>query len=262
MIKTLILIPVLQTRNNGTNETDGFFCQNRHRTAAVWGIRQRAVTMHDGKRRCFMFRYFWFATLVFYLLSGCTAFHKSPSSISVYDFGLQPSRYTQNTLQQSQKLRKNILVANATAPPWLNNNAIYYRLLYHNPTQSYTYAHSRWIAMPTAILTQQIRNRIVTSTNEQVIKDSSTAKADYVLQIELEEFTQAFDTMDDSHVVIGLRASLIERNSRQLFAQKDFSIKEKTPTADAAGAVFALSSASNQLINELIDWLTIELPTN
>lgn len=200
--------------------------------------------------------------LIFYLLSGCTAIHKSQPPISIYDFGLQPSQHTPNTLQQSPKLRKSILIADATAPSWLDNNAIHYRLLYHNPSQSYTYANSRWIATPTAILTQRIRNRIVTNTKEQVIKDSSTARTDYVLHVELEEFSQLFDMIDDSHVVIGLRASLIERNSRHLIAQKDFSIKEKTPAADAAGAVFALNSASNQLINELIDWLTIELPSN
>ena len=196
--------------------------------------------------------------LILYLLSGCTVFHKSPSSISVYDFGIQ--QHTQNRLQQSYKQRKSILIADATVPSWLDNTAIHYRLLYHNPSQSYSYANSRWIGPPASILTQKIRDRIVTNTNEQVIKSSSTAKTDYILHIELEEFIQAFDTMKESHVVIGLRASLIERNSRNLFAQKDFSIKEKAPTTDAAGAVFALSSASNQLINELIEWLTIELP--
>ncbi|WP_297324123.1 ABC-type transport auxiliary lipoprotein family protein [Nitrosomonas sp.] len=196
--------------------------------------------------------------LVPYLLSGCAVFHKSPSAVSVYDFGLQ--QLAHNRSQQSHQPRKSILIADAIVPSWLDNTAIHYRLLYHNPSQSYRYANSRWIAPPAAILTQQIRDRIVTHTNEQVIKNSSTAKTDYILHIELEEFIQAFDTEKDSHVVVGLRASLIERNSRNLFAQKDFSIKEKTPTADAAGAVFALGSASHQLINELVGWLTTELP--
>ncbi len=200
--------------------------------------------------------------LIVYLLSGCSLLHKSPASISVYDFGSQHSWHHQNTLQQLQQQRKNILIADVAAPSWLNNNAIHYRLLYHNPSQSYTYAHSRWIAMPAAILTQQIRSRIAKNTREQVIKDSGIAKADFVLQIELEEFTQMFDATNESHIVIGLRASLIERNSRLLLTQKDFSIKERTPTADAAGAAFAFSSASNQLINELIGWLTIELSSS
>jgi len=55
---------VLRTGNNGTNETDGFFRQARRRPAAVWGIRQGAATTHGGKRRCFMFRYLRFVTLV------------------------------------------------------------------------------------------------------------------------------------------------------------------------------------------------------
>ncbi len=199
--------------------------------------------------------------LILHLLPGCTVFHKSPSAISVYNFGLQQSQQAQNKLQPSQQPRKSILIANATTPLWLDNTAIHYRLLYHNPSQSYHYANSRWIAPPAALLTQQMRDRIVSKTNEQVIKDSSTAKTDYILHIELEEFIQVFDTAKDSHVVIGLRASLIERSSRHLFAQKDFNIKEKAPTADAAGAVSALGAASNQVTNELIGWLAIELPS-
>lgn len=198
--------------------------------------------------------------LILHLLTGCTVFHKSPAAISIYDFGLQQSQQIQHTLQPSPQQRKSILIANATTPLWLDNTAIHYRLLYHNPAQSYHYANSRWIAPPAALLTQQIRDRIVSRTNGQVIKDSSTAKTDYILHIELEEFIQAFDTAKDSHVLIGLRASLIERNSRYLFAQKDFNIKEKAPTADAAGAVSALGAASNQLINELIGWFSAELP--
>jgi cholesterol transport system auxiliary component len=196
-----------------------------------------------------------------YLLAGCVAFNKSQSPISVYDFGMHLAQPSKPTPQPSLQHRKSLLITDATAPSWLDNNAIHYRLLYHNPTQSYTYASSRWIAAPATLLTQQIRNRIVASTNEQVIKDNSTAKADYALHIELEEFTQLFDAADTSHIVIGLRTSLVERNTRKLLAQKDLSITEKTPTADAAGAVFALSSASNQLINELIDWLIAELPS-
>ena len=199
-------------------------------------------------------------TLSAFLLTGCVAFNKSQSPVSIYDFGMQQTQTTKLISQQALQHRKSLLIADATAPSWLDNNAIHYRLLYQNPTQSYTYASSRWIAAPAALLTQQIRNHIVASTSEQVIKDNSTAKADYALHIELEEFTQLFDTMDASHIVIGLRASLVERNTRKLLAQKDLSLAEKTPTADAAGAVSALSSASNQLINELVDWLTAELP--
>ena len=196
-----------------------------------------------------------------YLFSGCTLLQKSPAPISVYDFGSQLSQHPEPAQQQSSHQRR-ILIADASAPSWLNNNAMHYRLLFNNPTQSYTYARSRWIAPPASVVTQQIRNRIVTHANGLVVKENGTAKADYILQIELEEFMQAFDQANDSHVVILLRASLIERNSRQLLAQKDFSIQQKTPSADAAGAAFAFSSASNQLVSKLTDWLAIQLPAN
>ncbi len=198
--------------------------------------------------------------LALFSLTGCASLHIPPTTLATYDFGPQhqPSNSTQPFLQQ----KKSLLIADATAPTWLENTAIHYRLSYHNPSQSYTYASSRWIAPPAAILTQKIRDRIVADTQAQVIKNSSTAKADYILHIELDELIQVFDAMNESHVVMSIRASLIERNSRHLFAQKDLSVKEQAPTADAAGAVFALSSASNQLIQELIAWLTIQLPPN
>jgi cholesterol transport system auxiliary component len=178
--------------------------------------------------------------------------------MAVYDLGLQS--HTDNQLQQPHQQRKSVLIADAAAPLWLDNTAIHYRLLYSNPSQSYSYANSRWAAPPAAILTQKIRDRIVTHTDKRVIKNSGTARADYILHIELEEFIQVFDTANDSRIAISLRASLVERNSRYLFAQKDFGIQEKTPTADAAGAVSALGSASNQLVDQLIAWLTAELP--
>jgi cholesterol transport system auxiliary component len=194
------------------------------------------------------------------LLPACTALHKSQPAAAIYDFGMQHAPHAKQIPPQPRLQRKSLLIADASTPSWLDNTAIHYRLLYHNPAQTHTYAHSRWIATPAALLTQQLRNRIVTGTQEHVIKDGSPAKADYVLQIELEEFTQLFDTISESRIVIGLRASLIERNTRKLLAQKDFSTTEKAPSADAAGAVFALSAASDRITDELVDWLTAELP--
>lgn len=197
---------------------------------------------------------------IIFLLTGCIGLHKPQSAISTYAFGLPHLPPTEQVSKQSQLHRRSLLITDATVPAWLDNTAIHYRLLYHNPAQSYTYTNSRWVAEPATLLTQQIRNHIVTSTPEHVLKDSGTAKADYALQIELDEFTQLFDATDSSHVIVSLRVSLIERNSRRLLAQKDFSTTETAPSADAAGAVFALSSASNKLINELVSWLTVELP--
>lgn len=193
------------------------------------------------------------------LLPGCTVLHKSHPT-AVYDFGIQTPPSSQPSAQPAQLRKHSLLVADTTAPVWLDSKAIHYRLLYHNPAQSYTYANNRWIATPAALFTQQLRNRIAAGTQEQVIKDNSIATADHVLHTELEEFSQVFDTATDSRIVVGLRASLIERNTRKLLTQKDFNITVKAPSADAAGAVSALGTASNQLLNELVNWLTATLP--
>ncbi|MBL8500535.1 MAG: membrane integrity-associated transporter subunit PqiC [Nitrosomonas sp.] len=193
------------------------------------------------------------------LLPGCTVMHKSHPT-AVYDFGIQTPPSSQPAVQPAQLRKNSLLVADTTAPVWLDSKAIHYRLLYHNPTQSYTYASNRWIATPAALFTQQLRNRIAAGTQEQVIKDNSIATADHVLHTELKEFSQVFDTATDSRIVAGLRASLIERNTRKLLAQKNFNITAKAPSADAAGAVSALSAASNQLLDELVNWLAATLP--
>lgn len=198
-------------------------------------------------------------TVIIYLISACTVLPKPQTTVSTYDFGSQAASNTAQLPNQSNLMPKSILIANATTPSWLESTAIYYRLLYHNPTQTYAYANSRWIAAPAALFTQQIRNRIITDTLEFVTKDSATAKTDYVLHIELEEFMQLFDTATESRIAIGFHASLIERNTRKLIAQKSFNRTEKTPSADAAGAVLAFSTTSHELIDELVNWLLQEL---
>lgn len=198
--------------------------------------------------------------LIICLLPGCAFLHKSPPA--VYDLGIPSTIHARQSAESSQLRNKSLLVAETAAPTWLDNTVIHYRLLYHNPAQSYAYANSRWIATPAALLTQQLRNRIAATTQERVIKDASMAVADHVLHTELQEFSQLFDAVSDSRIVIGLRASLVERNTRKVLAQKDFSITKKAPSADAAGAVAALSAANNQLLDELINWLSAALPSN
>ncbi|MEK6736533.1 MAG: ABC-type transport auxiliary lipoprotein family protein [Pseudomonadota bacterium] len=193
------------------------------------------------------------------LLSGCTVLPSPKTNSTIYDFGVQQSQQTLKTFSPPDKI-KSLQVTEISSPAWLNNTAIHYRLAYHNPAQFHAYANSRWAAAPAILLTQQVRNRIVANTHNQVINDNITARAEYVLYIELIEFSQVFDTTDASYVTVSLRTSLVERNSRKLLAQKSFHTTIDTPTANATGAVSALISASNQSIDELIEWLAQELP--
>ncbi|MEK7768668.1 MAG: ABC-type transport auxiliary lipoprotein family protein, partial [Pseudomonadota bacterium] len=152
-----------------------------------------------------------------------------------------------------------LLVAEATAPAWLDSQAIQYRLAYHDPAQTHSYANSRWAAAPAALLTQRIRSRITAVTNSGVVSAGDGVRADYALRLELEEFSQVFDTVEQSRVVVRLRASLVERGTRRLLIQRNFSVEQVAPAADATGAVHALTEAGDRLTGDLIDWLAAKL---
>jgi cholesterol transport system auxiliary component len=93
-----------------------------------------------------------------------------------------------------------------------------------------------------------------------VVSANDGVRANYALRLELEEFTQVFDTADRSHAVVRLRASVIKRGTRLLLAQHSFSVERAAPTANAAGAVRALTEASDKMIEDLINWLAKKLP--
>jgi cholesterol transport system auxiliary component len=179
--------------------------------------------------------------------------------ILLSNFGLQQVSKTYSASGQQGQLWTSLLITEVKSPVWLNSNAIQYRLAYRDPTQSYTYANSRWAAAPATLLTHRIRNRIADVTNDKVVSTSNGARADFTLHLELEEFSQVFDTVDTSHVVIRLRASLVHRSSRLLKAQRNFSMEQAAPTANAAGAVQALTESSDKLTENLITWLAEEL---
>ncbi|MBA2484048.1 MAG: membrane integrity-associated transporter subunit PqiC [Nitrosomonas sp.] len=197
--------------------------------------------------------------IVFLLLSGCAFAPPVDAPLTVYNFGLQHPSNTKNIPTQSPTKSPILLIADATAPTWLDSQAIQYQLVYHNPMQLYTYANSRWAATPAAMMTLQVRNRILTETGIIVIKPGDGAQADYTLQIELNEFSQVFDAIDKSHATISLNASLIHRKTRALIAQHHFSMQQKAATADAAGGTKALTEASNKLTARLVSWIFNEL---
>lgn len=193
------------------------------------------------------------------MLAGCAA-PRTQTTPAIYDFGLQrlaasstADKYTQPRLSAS-------LLVIAVSPVWLDNPAIQYRLAYQDLAQSYVYANNRWAAAPATLLTQRIKNRLAAVSNDGVVSANEGIPADYTLRLELEEFTQIFDTTDQSRAVVRLRASLIEPSNRRLLAQRSFNVEQAAPTANAIGAVHALTDASDKLIGILIDWLSTELP--
>jgi cholesterol transport system auxiliary component len=191
------------------------------------------------------------------LAAGCTAM-RTHAPASTYDFGLDRAPAVTAPASPLAELSTKILVT-ATSPAWLDNPAIQYRLAYHDPGQTHIYANSRWASPPAALLAQRVKRQIASAGGSAVLSSGDGVRADYALRLDLEEFTQVFETSRESRVIVALRASLIEPGTRTLLAQRSFSMQQPAPAPNATGAVAGLTEASDRLIANLIDWLAQEL---
>ena len=193
------------------------------------------------------------ATLLLSLavLAGC-AIPQARDGIASYDFGLPRSDKEANP-----RLQHDLVVAALTAPAWMDNAGIYYRLAYQDATRPQAYAQSRWVMPPAALLGHRLRASIARANKAAVFTPADGVRADYTLRLELEEFSQVFDAPDKSRAVVWLRASLIR--NRGVVAQQGFSIERAAATPNAEGGVQALIAASDEAGNGLIDWLAANI---
>jgi len=147
-----------------------------------------------------------------------------------------------------------LYLPDVTAPAWLNGPGIVYRLNYDNPARPQPYALSRWSASPAALLTERLRSRFAAATAKGIVTGPDGVRADYLLRVELEDFSQSFDAPNSSRVVLHARASLVNVETRNLIAQRAFAVEQAAPTSDAPGAVQALSAASEEFTETLLKW--------
>src|SRR5262249_55346378 len=147
----------------------------------------------------------------------------------------------------------------ASAPAWLNGPGIVYRLNYENPPRPQPYSLSRWSGTPGALLTERVRNRFAAAAAKGIVTGPDGLRADYLLRVELEGFSQSFDAPDSSKVTLRARASLVSLATRALVAQRAFAVERGAPTPDAPGAVQGLSAASEEFVENLLKWTQTEL---
>ena len=145
--------------------------------------------------------------------------------------------------------RPTIAVAPISASEWLDSNAIVYRLAYLDVQQPRRYANSQWTGVPAELLMRRLRNHLADQVN--VVAEGDTAGAT-VIKIELEEFDQVFDSAQDSHAVLKLRATLV-RNGR-LLAQRSFFAEHPAATPDATGGAHALAALSDETLAQVVQW--------
>ncbi|RQO34730.1 ABC transporter [Herminiimonas sp. KBW02] len=178
------------------------------------------------------------------VLTGCAGNASAPV---LYDLGPLPAHATQNAKLPA------ISVADVVAPSWLDTPMMFYRLNYANGQQPRPYAGSQWAMPPAELLEQRLKVRLSQAGGIVVPADNGAANLP-ILRIELDDFSQSFDSAQHSTISIAMRASLFD--GRTLRAQKTFSRQLPSASPNAQGGAAALATASDGIINEIAAWLS------
>ena len=182
-----------------------------------------------------------FVLLSALLLSACVGGARNTPPIAVYDFGLPAARLVADGTWSRLALA-------VRSPPWFDSLSVDYRLAYEDPLKQHEYAGSRWAGAPGILLAQRLRQQLGT------VSVTGNTLSLCLLRVELQEFSQVFDSPQRSRGVLQGSVSLIDVK-RQLVAERQLAIEKPAATADAQGGIDALAAASTELGQLIADWL-------
>jgi cholesterol transport system auxiliary component len=204
-----------------------------------------AYAMNMRANGQFFLRVSVLAALTSLLLACSTTLPQAPTTKTVYDFG-PVAIAAPNPASQA----KPIAVADVQSISALASTAMLYRLGYANAQQLLPYTQARW-SMPPAQLLQQ---RLVQQLSPTRMLTSAGAQGSPQLQIELQEFSQYFDSASSSKALLRLRATLLDAQGKEL-AQASFGSEHPAPSGDAAGGAAALAKAADKAVAQVLAWL-------
>ena len=182
-------------------------------------------------------------------LGACSLGPAQKDAAPAYDLGTAPA-----PAAGVARIRASLLVHAVAAPSWLESYSIVYRLNYQDAARQLIYANSRWAAPVASLLTQRLRAQLAAASDGGILTIADSARADYALRIELDDFSQVFDTAQESRGVIVARASIVNVARRTLLAQKTFTVAKPAASANAEGGVRALAGGSAELIDAVVAW--------
>ena len=190
------------------------------------------------------------STVLFVVALGACS---SPAPrIAVYDFG--PGATAPQVSNRMAPLPP-LLLMEVEAASALDGTAVLYRLGYADTNQLRPYAQARWSMAPAQLLRQRLREllgqrRSVLSPVDAVVPGS------LALRLELEEFSQLFDSPQSSAGLMRVRATVSRTGSPpKPVAQTSFVVQRPAASADAKGGVQALAQASDALVLQVDQWL-------
>ena len=186
------------------------------------------------------------------LLAACQL-PGGPPPEATFDFGL-PSV----AAAQAGSIRGTVLVPEIASPEWLDSPAIVYRLAYDDAARTRIYSRSRWAAPPPSLVTQRLRAAVALASGGLLVQPQDAVRADWVLRVDLEEFSQVFEAPDKSRAYVRMRATLIRATERGVAAQRAFGTERAAASADAAGGARALASGADELVDAIVAWVAVQ----
>jgi len=180
------------------------------------------------------------------LLAGCAS-TKGPAPTS-FDFG----PLTTAALGTAPANFPAIVVSDVTGPALLDTQRMYYRLMYADAQQSRPYAFNQWAANPMQLMTQRLKARMAQA-GVKVLNTTDASGGLPLLRLEVDDFSQNFDTQTQSSASITLRASLFR--AHKLIDQRTFTRSTPAPSADAPGGARALAGSTDAIAADLLAWL-------
>jgi cholesterol transport system auxiliary component len=110
--------------------------------------------------------------------------------------------------------------------------------------------------MPPAQLLRQRLRELLGQRRSVLAAGDALQPGTLVLRLELEEFSQLFDSTQSSHALLRVRATLGRSGSpARTLAQTSFVLQRPAASVDAAGGVQALGQATDALAVQLDAWL-------
>ena len=188
-----------------------------------------------------------FVLLAALLLSACVGGAGNSVPSVTYDFGLPVARLAVGGAWPGLSLE-------VWSPPWFDSTNVDYRLAYADPLTRRQYVGSRWAGAPAQVIAQRLRQQL------GVVSATANSATDCLIRVELQEFSQVFDSPQSSRGVLTASVSLID-GKRRVVAERLAVIDKPALGADASGGVQALVAASTEFGRLLSDWL-LELEKN
>jgi cholesterol transport system auxiliary component len=146
----------------------------------------------------------------------------------------------------------------------LDSTAVLYRLAYSDAQQLRPYTQARWSMPPAELLRQRMREQLGQRRAVFHAFDGLlVATSGLTLRLELDEFSQLFESTDRSVGLIRMRATLGEVHAgskERLVAQRSFVVQRPSTSADAAGGVRAMTAATDAAIEEIDQWVQQSSP--